>query len=110
MATPTFSVNGGAAIPGVIAKWEALPKRNRLNGVVDLQPMYRHTWDIPQMTVSQFEALQALSGQVLTSLETTTYNDFNNGDTYINAEMGLITGSQVGRRMTNVRIEFRVKL
>ena len=110
MTTPTFSINGGSAIPGVTAKWEVLPKRVRLNGVADFQAMYRHSWDIPQMTVSQYETLQALSGQPLTSLATTQYSDFNDAATYTTAEMGLVTGYQIGQRMTGIRIEFRVKL
>jgi hypothetical protein len=108
MAEPTFNINGGSNIPGVIAEWERIPKRKRTDGTIDYQPWARHVWTIPQATMSDFETWQGLSGDVLTSLDTTTLNDRNNGAQYTSVEVGMVTCEHIGLRAVNIRIEFRV--
>lgn len=104
----TFSVDGGAEIPGVKANWQRQAIRRRDDGTQDLHPWATHTWDIASMDMATYLALQALHGQALTSLATTDIDDRNMPATYTSAILESIRGQQVGRRMTGVRVEFRV--
>ena len=109
MATPTFAINGGAALSGVLASWQRVEKRWTPARIV-WQDCAIHTWDIAQMEMNDFETLRALRGRVLSSLATTNINSINSGATYTNAEIISVYGSQIGRRAVNVRVEFRVKI
>lgn len=109
MTTPTFAINGGANIPGVTATWQRLEKRWTPAGI-EWQAYALHTWDIAQMEMGVFLALRAKRGRVLSSLATTNIADINSGATYTDAEIITVSGSQLGRRAVNVRVEFRVKL
>lgn len=109
MSTPTFSINSGASIPGVQANWQRVEKRRTLAGI-EYQAYALHTWEIAQMEMTTFETLRAARGTVLSSLATTAIADVNNGATYTNAEITVVSGSQTGRRATGVRVEFRVKI
>jgi hypothetical protein len=110
VATPIFSVNGGAAIPGVVANWQRVQKRRQSNGVIVYQNYALHTWSIEQMDMAAFLAFRTLQGNRLTSLATTDIDDRNNGATYTAAEVKLIICNQVGRRATAIQIEFRVDI
>ena len=109
MATPTFAINSGNSLPGMQADWQRVPKRKNVDGTIDYQPWSRHWWDIEEMEMSEYETLQALSGTVLTSLDTTDIDDKNNGATYTSAEVGVVNCRQQGRQARGVRVEFRVK-
>lgn len=110
MATPTFSINGGAAIPGVTASWQLLVKRQTPAGI-EWQDYAMHTWDIAQAEMTVFETLRAAQGRVLSIMATTDIEDINNGANYTSAEItSIVAGSQTGRRATGVRVEFRVKI
>lgn len=105
-----FSVNGGDLVHGVKANWQRLAIRKRDDGTLDLHPWARHTWDIASMDMATYLALQALHGQALTSLVTTDIDNRNVEKTYTSAILESVRGQQVGRRMTGVRVEFRVKV
>lgn len=109
MATPTFSINGGSNLPGVVASWQRVIRYRRANGAFVYQNYAFHAWEIEQMEMSAYLALAAQAGKRLTSLATTNVTDINNGATYTSAEiLGVVSGQQVGQRMTDVRVEFRV--
>jgi hypothetical protein len=108
---PEFQINGGAAFHGVSAAWERQRLRQNNDGTIEYQPYSLHTWDITQASATTFEALQALEGQVLTSLKTTDINSRNEKATYTDAEIiGVVSGQHEGRRMTSVRVTFKVKV
>jgi hypothetical protein len=108
MATPVFTINGSISFYGVKAEWQRVIKRKNADGSITYQPYALHTWTIPQMEVSTFLSLQALSGQRLTSLATTNINDVNNGATYSSVELSVVNCTQVGRRATGITASFRV--
>jgi hypothetical protein len=110
MALPTFVINGTITLAGVKAEWQRAPKRVNADGTTTWQNYALHTWEIPQMTMANFESLRALQGTQLTSLATTTLADRNVGATYTVVEVGLVNCQQVGRRATNVHLEFRVDI
>lgn len=110
MATPTYVVNSTFTFYGVRSSWQRVPKRVNSDGTTDWQPYLLNVWDIAQMEESSFQSLRALQGAALTSLATNAVEDRNNGDTYADVELALVNGSQVGRRITNVHLEFRVKV
>lgn len=110
MATPTFVINGSITCYGVTAEWQRQAKRRNGDGTVNYQSYLLHTWEVPQMEMSIFLSLQALSGSTLTSLATTSLSDRNNGATYTSAALGLVNCQQLGRRATGVRLEFWVKV
>lgn len=105
-----FSVNGGGLVHGVKANWQRQAIRKRDDGSQDLHPWARHTWDAASMDMATYLALQALHGQALASLVTTDIDNRNVEKTYTSAILESIRGQQVGRRMTGVRVEFRVKV
>lgn len=109
MATPTFIINGSITCYGVTADWQRQVKRRNGDGTTAFQPFALHIWDIPQMEMSTFVALQTLGGAILSSLATCDIDDRNNGATYTDAEIvSVINTAQIGRRATGVRVEFRV--
>lgn len=108
MAAPAYVVNGSITVYGVIADWERPVKRTNSDGTMTYQPYARHTWDVPQMAMSTYEALEALQGTRLTSLATNDIDDRNEAATYTSVEMGLVNCQQVGRRAVGVTVEFRV--
>lgn len=108
MATPTFVVNGSITCYGVLADWERIPRRTNSDGTIDYQPYARHIWEVGQMEMATFEALEVLQGMRLTSLATNDIDDRNEAATYTSAEMGIVNCQQVGRRAVGVRVEFRV--
>jgi hypothetical protein len=110
MATPTYQVNGSITLYGVRSTWSRVPKRTNSDGTTDWQPYLLNVWDIAEMEESTFQALRALQGAALTSLATNAVEDRNNGDTYTDVELSIVNGSQVGRRITNVHLEFRVRI
>lgn len=109
MTTPTFAVNG-TTCHGVSANWERVVRRQNADGTAEYQPYARHTWEIGQMSMVAFEALQSLIGRRLVSLATTDIDDRNSAATYTSAEMGLVSAEHTGRRATGVRVEFRVDI
>lgn len=109
MTTPTFVINSTITAHGVVANWQRVVKRQNADGTTTYQPYWLHTWDIAQMEMTTFLGLQALQGQALTSLATTTVTDRNNAATYTSVTMSLVSGQHTGRRVTGVRLEFRVK-
>lgn len=110
MTAPVYTVNGSITFYGVRSSWQRVPKRVNSDGTTDWQPYLINSWDIAQAEMSSYEALRALQGAALTSLATNAVEDRNNGDTYTDVELSLVNGSQVGRRITNVHLEFRVKV
>jgi hypothetical protein len=60
------------------------------------------------MEMDTYEALEAQQGKRLTSLATNDIDDRNEAATYVNAEIGIVSCQQIGRRATGVHIEFRV--
>lgn len=106
---PAFIIDSSLAFHGVQATWERVPKRKNNDATITYQPYALHTWDIPQMDATTFEALQELQGQVLTSLQTTDIDHRNRPVTYTDAEIiGVVSGRQEGRRITGARVTFRV--
>lgn len=110
MTTPTFSVNGGSAIPGVVANWNRTVKRRNNDGSIEYQPYAEHVWDIPSMAMATYLTLQALNGQVLSSLDTTNHSDRNNGATYTGAEIISVRAQHLGLRAAGVRVLFKVDI
>lgn len=108
MAQPTFAVNGGTNLPGIEARWERVVKRKNVDGSIDYQPWALHIWEARIMTMSEFETLQALAGDVLTSLDTTDIDDRNNGTQYTSVEVSLVNCRHQAIQALDVRIEFRV--
>ncbi len=105
-APATFAVNG-TAFYGVIASWQRQRKRRLTNGTIEWQNYALHTWEIAQMEMANYLALQAQHGQRLTSLATVDIDDCRVGATYTNAEIINLSGEQVGQRMTGVQVQFR---
>lgn len=103
---PVYVVNS-TTFYGVIAGWQRVQKRRTPDGIT-WQNYALHTWEIAQMEVSDFLILQGLQGQRLTNLQTASLADSRIGATYTAAEIIGLSGEQVGRRMVNVRVEFRV--
>lgn len=110
MATPTFAVNGGPDLPGVNSNWQRLPKRKNTDGTIEYLSWALNTWHVPEMSMANFETLQAMSGAVLISLDTTDIDDRNNGAQYTDAELDVVNGRHVGLRVLDVRLAFRVKV
>lgn len=111
MAAPTYVINSSITCHGVISTWNRLARRVNADGTVTFIAYWVNTWNIAQMEVSTFESLRALQGAALTSLATNTPTDRNTGVTYSSGvEVGLVNGQQVGRRMTNVTVEYKVKI
>jgi hypothetical protein len=81
-----------------------------LNGETVFNRWRRHTWRAEVMPVSEFNTVYALEGQTV-SLTTTDYSD-RNGDyvTYYGARVTNVTGRQSGPLMTDVTIEFLVRV
>ena len=108
--TVAFSINGGSAIPGVIAAWQRVAKRRNTDGSITWQNYALHRWTIAQMEMSACLSLLAQSGKRLTSLATSNINDVNNGATYTSAELTVVNYQQVGRRAVGIRCEFRADI
>lgn len=108
MATPTYQINSGTVLPGIIANWRRAVKRVNADGTFDYQPWAWHFWRIAQMTAAAFEELQALQGAVLTELKTNDIDDRNVNATYTSAVMRLVNGRHQGTRVLDVNVEFRV--
>jgi hypothetical protein len=110
MATPTYAINGGAAIPGVISGWQRIPKRTNADGVIDYMPYAINTWEIPLAEMAIWLAIQALLGQTLTSLDTTDIDSRNDAKNYTSAELATADVQHVGLQARNIRLEFWVKV
>lgn len=111
MTTPTYTVNGSITLYGVRSDWQRLPKRTNNDGTVTYQEWAINTWDVPQATMANYEALRALQGAALASLATNDIDDRNEAATYSDGvEVGLVNAAQTGRRAVGLRVEFRVKV
>jgi hypothetical protein len=109
--TVTYSLNNSITVPGVRSSWQRQVKRRRPDGTIEYQPWAVNTWDVDNATMEVYEAVRALQGQVLTSLETNDIDSRNAAKTYTSAEItGPVVGQQVGRRVTGVSISFRVDI
>lgn len=110
--TVAYSVNGGSEILGVISTWRRLPKqRQTTTGLITFQDYALNTWTVANMTMATFLTLQALSGQVLDSLETNDITARKTGATYsAGAEVGVVNCQHVGVQAQQVTIQFRVKV
>lgn len=104
------AVNGGSVIHGVNVDWQRIPKRKNAGGSIDYQDWALCTWQIDQLEMSLYLALQALGGQVLSSLTTSDIDRRNFQRTYSNAEVvgPVNAGAHVGLRATDIRVTFRV--
>lgn len=109
--TIAYSYNGGSEIPGVVSDWQRIPQRQTASGTTVFTSLAINMWQIPQMTDTDFEALQALIGTVLTSLETNNINDRNTGATYLDSViLRALSGQQMGHIVTGVAAEFEVQI
>lgn len=109
MAAPTYQVNGGAEIPGVVSNWQRVPKRTNSDGTITYSSWAINTWQIPVITDTLFQTLLALKGASLTSLDTNLFSNRNNGITYFQAILeNAVQGRQQGLMMFDVTVQFRV--
>lgn len=109
--TIAFAVNGSTFAAGIQANWQRPVKRKNNDGTVEYQDCAIHTWEAATMDMTEYEVLRAAQGQVLTSLVTTTTDDPNTENEYTGAEITSVArAQQVGRRVTGVRVEYRVKV
>lgn len=110
MATPTYQINSGTILPGIVATWRRAVKRVNADGSIDYQPWAEHFWRIAKMSAADFEELQVLQGAVLTELKTNDADDRNNNATYTGAVIRLVDGRHQGTRVLDVNVEFRVDI
>lgn len=90
--------------------WQTKPVAQALNGVTPIERWARHIWRTNTMAVSEFDTIHVLEGQKV-SLTTTNRID-RNGDyiTYYGADLERVSGRHRGPVMTNVTVEFLVRL
>lgn len=106
---PYYRLNLGTIIPGIAASWQRQVKRKNDDGTITYQPYALHTWDIPVATMDLYLELLALKGTAFSRLITNDIDNRNIGRVYNAGELiNVIPGQQVGRRMTGLKIEFRV--
>lgn len=109
--TVAYSVNGGNEIHGVLSSWLRQVVRREDDGTIVYSNFAANRWIIRNIDMTEFDALRALQGTSLTSLETNDIDDRNAGATYTTVFVtAVINGQQIGREMRNVQIEFRVKV
>lgn len=110
--TVAYSVNGGSEILGVDSVWKReIKSRDPATGAITFQNYATNTLTVPDMTMTLYLVLQALSGSVLTSLETNDITDRNVGATYNSGvEMGIVNCQHVGLAAQGIVIKFRVKV
>ncbi len=105
----TYSINGGNEIHGVESDWQRQPVRQNADGTTDFNDWSLNIWQLAEMDMAEFETIRALQGTALTSLETNDIDDRNVAATYTTVILtGVVNGQQIGRRMTNVTLTFRV--
>lgn len=110
--TIAYSVNGGSQIYGVQSDWQRQVKSRDTDGTSVYQNYALNTWTVANMTMANYLTLQALSGAILTSLETNDIDDrdaaatYNSGVEVVNA----VTAQHVGVQAQGVTVQFRVKV
>lgn len=105
---PTYSINAGSEIHGVLSSWRRLQKRGKTTGEIVFTNIAVNRWQMPLMDMTTFEALRTAQGSEIASLETNDIDKRNVLKSYTAPLVSLISGSQVGINMTNVTIEFWV--
>ena len=111
MADPTYSINGGSALPGVIAEWQRAVLRQNPDGTITYSPWAVHAWQLQTMATADFATLYAQQGKTLTSLETNDIDDRNVAATYTDVVLqSVVNGDHRGLNMHNIALRFRVKV
>lgn len=103
-----YSINGGSEIPGIVSKWERIPKRQNADGTIDFADYALNIWTAELMTDTAYESLQTALGTALTSLETNDIDARNSSATYTTVLLDRLAGQQQGRRMVGVEAVFKV--
>jgi hypothetical protein len=105
----TYNINSGSKIHGVHGSWKRIAKRKNSDGTIDFSDWAIHTWEIPVITMSNFEELRLQQGKQLTTLQTNDIDDINFGKIYSSAFIeGVVNGGQLGLVVMSVKITFRV--
>ena len=105
----TYQVNG-IEIHGVKSNWKKVPKRKNTDGSIDFQDWALNIWSLEQQEMTAYETVQLLSGLVITSLDTNDIDNRNTGKQYTSVELGSVNCTHIGRRATNITLEFRVDI
>ncbi len=109
--TVTYSINSGATIHGVQSSWKRIPIRTDSDGTITYSDFSLNIWDIPVISLTNFETLRTAQGTTLTSLESNDIDTINAGETYTVVTLeGVINGGQLGREMHSVKATFRVQV
>jgi hypothetical protein len=104
----SYSVNGAIVCHGVTSDWQRQVTRTELDGSRRLSPVATNRWTVPLLEATAFDALRALQGTALTSLQTNDMLARDTAASYTEVTLGLVQGAHVGHLLTNVTLDFSV--
>ncbi len=109
MAIPTYSINAGTQVHGVISSWQRVPKKSNADGTTTFSDWSLNTWRVSTMEEDRFIELQdALRANPLTSVETNDIDDRNSNKTYTSAILEAVGGDHLALNMVSVTVQFRI--
>lgn len=107
----TYEVNSNTINAGIQADWKRIPTGSNEDGTQKLSTNWRrHTWSCAFMEVAEWLILLALRGVSFTELKTTDESAPNSTGTYSTGRVMTVNGSQIGRRIAGVKVEYLVDI
>ena len=99
----------GVAVPGVQVTWNRVPIRTNNDGTIAYSLWLDHTWRLANLEIGIWDALQALEGSRIISMESNHIEAINTPILYDDVIFESITGTQRGHVMLDVNIKLSVK-
>ena len=109
--TITYALNSNTINAGIQADWQPIGTGNNADGTQRLSTDWRrHVWSCQFMEIAEWLILLPLRGTVFAELQTTDESTPNSTGTYSTGRVMTVTGQQIGRRMSNVKVSFLVDI
>lgn len=107
----SYQINSNTINAGIQADWKPISIGSNSDATQKLSANWRrHTWSCAFMEVAEWLILLALRGVSFTELKSTNESTPNSTGTYSTGRVMTVNGKQIGRRMTNVKVEYLVDI